>query len=77
MDLRHVFATNLRKLRREKGFSQEGLAYAAGVNRTYLGKVERGVSYVGLEIVGKLSDVLDIEPAELLKLPPRRAQRRG
>ena len=68
MDLRQVFAANLRRLRHEKGLSQEGLAYEAGVNRTYLSKLEKGASYAGLEIIGKLAAVLEVEPAELLKL---------
>lgn len=75
MDLRQVFAANLRRLRRQKGLSQEALAYEAGVNRTYLSKLEIGASYVGLEIIGKLAAVLGIEPAELLKLPSRRTKR--
>jgi transcriptional regulator with XRE-family HTH domain len=77
MDLRQVFAANLRRLRHAKGLSQEDLAYTAEVNRTYLSKLEKGVSYPGLEIIGKLSAVLGVEPAELLKLPMRRAQRKG
>ena len=40
----------------------------ADVNRTYLSKLEKGVSYPGLEIIAKLADALDVEPAELLKL---------
>jgi transcriptional regulator with XRE-family HTH domain len=75
MDLRQVFAANLRRLRHERGISQENLAYTADVNRTYLSKLEKGASYVGLEIVGKLSDVLEVEPGELLKLPPKRGRR--
>jgi transcriptional regulator with XRE-family HTH domain len=76
MDLRQVFAANLRRLRHAKGLSQEDLAFTAEVNRTYLSKLEKGVSYPGLEIIGKLSAVLDVEPAELLKLPTRRAPRK-
>jgi transcriptional regulator with XRE-family HTH domain len=74
MDLRDVFATNLRRLRNAKGISQEGLAYTAGVNRTYLSKLETGASYVGLEIIGKLADVLEVEPAELLQRQSRRTR---
>lgn len=77
MDLREVFATNLRRLRHEKGLSQEDLAYSADVNRTYLSRLEKGVSYAGLEIIGKLAAVLEVEPADLLKLRPRRVRRRG
>lgn len=72
MDLRGAFATNLRRLRQAKGLSQEALAYEADVNRTYLSKLEKGVSYVGLEIIGKLAETLGVEPAEFLKLPPKR-----
>lgn len=72
MDLRQVFATNLRRLRHARGLSQEDLAYEAEVNRTYLSKLEKGTSYVGLEVIGKLARVLKVEPAQLLKLPPGR-----
>jgi len=75
MDLREVFAANLRRLRHEKGISQEDLAYSAEINRTYISKLEKGVSYVGLEIIGKLAEVLEIEPATLLQLPAKKRTR--
>jgi len=75
MDLRQVFAANLRRLRHAKALSQEDLAYEAGVNRTYMSKLEKGGSYPGLEIIGKLATVLEVEPAELLKLPARKGRR--
>jgi transcriptional regulator with XRE-family HTH domain len=68
-DLRRAFAANLRRLRHAKGISQEDLAYEADVNRTYLSKLEKGVSYPGLEIIAKLASALGVEPAELLMLP--------
>jgi transcriptional regulator with XRE-family HTH domain len=71
-DLRQVFATNLRRLRHRAGLSQEDLAYSADVNRTYMSKLEKGASYVGLEIIGKIASVLEVEPAELLKFPRTR-----
>jgi transcriptional regulator with XRE-family HTH domain len=75
MDLRQVFATNLRRLRHSRGLSQEALAFEAGVNRTYMSKLEKGGSYPGLEIIGKLAAVLKVEPADLLKPPTRRKSR--
>ena len=75
MDLRQIFAVNLRRLRHTKGLSQEDLAYEADVNRTYMSKLEKGASYPGLEIIGKLADVLEVEPAELLRLPTKRRAR--
>ena len=74
-DLRQAFAANLRRFRHAKGISQEDLAYEADVNRTDLSKLEKGVSYPGLEIIAKLADALEVEPAELIMLPPMRGKR--
>lgn len=73
--MRQVFARNLRRLRHARGLSQEALAFEAEVNRTYLSKLEKGASYAGLEIIGKLAVVLEVEPAVLLKLPAKRTKR--
>jgi transcriptional regulator with XRE-family HTH domain len=76
MDLRDVFAINLRRLRAEKGLSQDDLAYEAGVSRSYLSQLEKGVFYASLKIVGRLAETLKVEPAELLRLPPKGGKRR-
>ena len=77
MDLRHRLATNLRRIRHDRGVSQEGLANEAGVDRAYLSRVERAVTYdVGLEIVGKLADVLEADPVEFFRRPARSGSRR-
>jgi len=75
MDYRHVFATNLRRFRRERGFSQEALAHDSGINRTYMSKIEKGDTYVGLELMVRLAKVLEVEPADLL-VPPKRVKKR-
>ena len=72
MDLRGIFATNLRRLRHEKGLSQDDLAYEADVSRSYLSQLEKGAFYASLKILGKLAEVLKVDPAELL-----RRQKRG
>ena len=72
MDLRRVFASNLRRLRTEKGLSQEELAHRADINRGYVSTLENCEAYVGLEILGRLADVLEVEPSDLLKRPGRR-----
>jgi transcriptional regulator with XRE-family HTH domain len=76
MDLREVFAFNLRRLRHAKGLSQDDLSYEAEVSRSYLSQLEKGAFYASLKIVGKLANVLDVEPAELLRLPTRKSGRR-
>jgi transcriptional regulator with XRE-family HTH domain len=75
MDLREVFATNLRRLRNARGLPQDALAYEARVSRSYLSQLEKGVFYASLKILGRLAKALDVEPAELLKLPPKRGKR--
>jgi transcriptional regulator with XRE-family HTH domain len=72
MDLREVFATNLRRWRNARGLSQDDLAYEAGVSRSYLSQLEKGAYYAGLKIVGRLAQALDIEPTELLRVPTKR-----
>jgi len=52
MDLRQVFAANLRRLRHEKRLSQEALAHEAGINRSYMSRLERGASYAGWKSSG-------------------------
>lgn len=75
MDLRDVFATNVRRLRNAKGLSQDDLAYEAEMSRSYLSQLEKGAFYASLKIVSKLAAVLDVDPAELLKSPLRKSVR--
>jgi transcriptional regulator with XRE-family HTH domain len=42
------------------------------VNSAALSQIEKGAFYASLKIVGKLAKTLNVEPAELLKLPSRR-----
>ncbi len=67
-----MFATNLRRLRHERGLSRDDLAYEAEVSRSYLSQLEKGVYYASLKIVAKLADALNVDPADLLRLPSER-----
>lgn len=75
MDLREVFAANLRRLRHTRGLSQDDLAYEAEISRSYLSQLEKGAFYASLKIVAKLALVLQVEPAELLKTSKSDRQR--
>lgn len=70
-----MFAANLRRLRAAKHLSQDDLAYDAGVSRSYLSQLEKGAFYASLKIVGRLAGALEVEPAELLMPPARKAHR--
>jgi transcriptional regulator with XRE-family HTH domain len=69
MDLRQLFATNLRRLRHAKGWSQDELALEAEMSRSYLSQIEKGKFYVSLKVLGRLADALGAEPTEFLKPP--------
>lgn len=66
MRLRTVLAVNLRKLRAQKKLSQESLAALADINRNYVGMLEREQFSATIDIIEKLADALDVEPASLL-----------
>ncbi|MGL5168978.1 MAG: helix-turn-helix domain-containing protein [Afipia sp.] len=76
MDLRQLFALNLRRIRRERRLTQEQLAHDAEIDRAYMSRVERSVTYVGLEIIGKLSDVLKVEAREFFVPPPKQIRKK-
>ena len=65
-DIRHEFGRNLRRLRSTRGLTQEQLAAACGLNRTYVGSIERGERNVSLVNIHKLAAAIGVPPAELL-----------
>lgn len=67
MEMRKIFANNLKRIRHEQGMSQEELAYLAGLDRTYISSLERCVYSVSIDVIEKLSIVLNINPEKLLK----------
>ncbi len=60
------FAGNLRKERLAQALSQEELAHLAGMDRTYLGSVERGERNVAIDNMGRLALALKVPLAQLL-----------
>ncbi|MGA2319487.1 MAG: helix-turn-helix transcriptional regulator [Solirubrobacteraceae bacterium] len=65
-DPRARFGERLRSLRATKGISQEELAASSGLNRTYVGSVERGERNVSLLNIHKLAAALGVAPSTLL-----------
>ena len=68
MDIRQVMAGNLRRIRKEKGFSQEALAFECGIHRTYVSGVERGIRNPTIMIVAKIAVALDVPASALLEV---------
>ncbi|HST33360.1 MAG TPA: helix-turn-helix transcriptional regulator [Solirubrobacteraceae bacterium] len=57
----------IREVRLERGFSQEGFAARARLDRSYYGAIERGEFNVSLETMVKLAAGLGVRPSELLR----------
>lgn len=66
-----VVGARIRAERKRLGLSQEALANAVGLHRTYIGGVERGERNVGLRNLVRIARALHIHPAELLAEVPR------
>jgi transcriptional regulator with XRE-family HTH domain len=64
---RKVLATNMVRLRNEKGWSQEMLAFEAGLHRTFIAHVERRVRNVSLDNIEKIAQALGVKTYTLLK----------
>ncbi|MBI2899504.1 MAG: helix-turn-helix transcriptional regulator [Planctomycetes bacterium] len=67
-DLLHRFGERVRQLRKRKKLSQERLALEAGLDRSYMGSVERGEYNVTLTTVQKISKALRVSLHELFRL---------
>jgi transcriptional regulator with XRE-family HTH domain len=61
-----VTGQNVRRLRVEKGWSQEDYADRAGIHRTYVSDIERGRRNPTITVVERLAKALTIEPGRLL-----------
>lgn len=55
----------IRELRKAKGFSQEGFAYEVGLDRTYMGSVERGERNLAAINLIRIAKTLKVEVGEL------------
>lgn len=61
-----AFGDTLRELREERDLSQEAAALTCGIDRSYLGKLERAEKVPTLTTIWKIADALDTQPSTLL-----------
>jgi len=61
------FGETVKRLRAQKGWSQEDLAAKCGLHRTYIGSIERGGRNVSLLNIEKIAKTLNITPSVLLQ----------
>ena len=65
-ELAHAFGAAVRALRMERGIAQESLAHQAGIERSHMGKIERGEHMPTLAIIFKIAGALDCSTAVLM-----------
>ena len=68
--VRKIFAQNLKLLRQQKGMSQEQLAEAASLHRTYVSSVERGARNISIDNMERLARALAVDIRDLLSPEP-------
>lgn len=61
-----AFGAAVRELRLQKNISQEALADMAGIDRSYMGGIERGQHNVALINIKKIADSLELSVSELM-----------
>lgn len=66
---RRLIARNIRRLRTAVGLSQEALAVDAGIDRSYMSRVERGTVSVGVDVLERVADALGCKVAEFFLEP--------
>ena len=72
MDVCQLIGTNVRTLRQGKGWSQEEMAHRAGLHRTYVSQIERGVRNPTATVIERLAVTLGTKPSTLFAnwVPP-------
>ncbi len=71
MDIRKQVGLNVKKIRRERGWSQEELAFESGLHRTYISGIERGARNPTLLVIDQVAAALGVTPARLLEPAPK------
>ena len=67
MEVRKRVGANVRRIRLDRELSQEGLADEAGLHRTYVSGVERGVRNPTVTVLERIARALKVRPGQLLE----------
>jgi len=67
-NLRERIGLNVRDYRLGRGYSQGGLAELCGLNRSYIGSVERSEHNIGIDNLERLAQGLEVPPVKLLEV---------
>jgi transcriptional regulator with XRE-family HTH domain len=65
--IKQRFGARMRELRKARDLSQEALAFASGLDRSYLGAIERGEKNVSLVNIHRIAEALKVAVVELFE----------
>jgi transcriptional regulator with XRE-family HTH domain len=66
--LKQAISSNIQRIRKEQGVSQERLALKADVDRSYMSQIERCLANPSIDALLRISNALEVAPSELLQL---------
>ena len=66
-ETKNLLGKRIKELRKTKGYTQEKLSEAIGVDSKHLSRVECGINFPSLDLLSKISKVLDVEPSMLFQ----------
>jgi len=73
MNARALVAWNVRRIRVERGIPQEQLAYDAGIDRSYMGRIEQKKENPTIDLLDRIAATLGIHMSELFAEPAKGA----
>lgn len=74
MNIEKIFGEELRKIREQKGLSQEQLGFESEYHRTYISQLERGQKSTSLKAVFRIAHALGVAPSELVSRVEERSK---
>ncbi len=71
--LKQAISSNIQRIRKEQGISQEKLALKADIDRSYMSQIERCLANPSIDALLRISNALEVAPSELLLLAKKKA----
>jgi transcriptional regulator with XRE-family HTH domain len=68
-DLKEILAINVRRLRHDRGWTQEDLADWVGLSARYVGQIERAQASMTITVLGRIAKAFEAEAAKLVTRP--------
>lgn len=72
-EVQELFASNMRRIRKDKGLTQEQVAERADLHPNYISSVERAERNISLQNIWKIAQALEVEMPELMDVPKGRS----